>query len=102
MYKEARGITADDIGKTLYPCDNSYIHRVEDNKEMYLQLAACATGDSKPVKIVSMPYMFTFTELGMGELTHEFVDVEYEGVIYRVLNTFVETPNKRHQYNWLD
>lgn len=87
------------IGKKLYPIDNSYCYNIETKEQAYL--AGTAWEDPKLVQIISAP----FIEKNCHGDEHEFVKVKYEGRIYVVLNYFTdifESPTKsRKSFNFL-
>lgn len=72
-------------GEICYPADNSYSVLLKDNSKAYL---ASTLGDySSPVTVLGDPYLQQVETFGRIH-THEFVNVLFEGEIYRVLNTF--------------
>lgn len=90
-------VTSKDIGDMLYPCDNSFIHNVTENKAGDILLAGSQYTSAKQVKIISPPYKETIN-IWNGPIEYEFVNVKYEDNIYRVLNTFSVTQISTTKY----
>ncbi|AGO47359.1 hypothetical protein Phi19:1_gp069 [Cellulophaga phage phi19:1] len=73
------------IGKTYIASDNSYsINLTYPQRDC--RLAGCNLSRPKATKIVSEPYLFRIKSNVMDEgFEHEFINVEYNGDIFRVL-----------------
>jgi hypothetical protein len=85
--------TKNDIGRGLYPVDNSYVRNlsvdINVNKNPKIPcLAGNIWQPPKLVEIVSGPYIDVASGHGIECYECEFVNVQYEGDVYRVLNTF--------------
>lgn len=89
-------VNSADIGKILYPVDNSFIYNITDNRvDNEIKLAGYNYNPPRkayPVKIVSGNYTRT-TNSYRGEV-HLFdaVTVEYEGKLYSISNAFTIEP----------
>jgi hypothetical protein len=83
------------IGDECYTVDNSYLWNKTKNIDGHITQPLAGT-DRLPqvkVKVVSEPYDFEITNVLDTRETYEFIDVEYNGDIYRVLNHLTEKPN---------
>lgn len=76
------------IGDECYTIDNSYIWNKTKNCDGHLTQSLAGTDMIDPVKVrvVSEPYNLEIINLLGEQHTHQFIDVEYNGDIYRVLN----------------
>jgi len=89
------------IGKTLYPKDNSFGIFINTNER-----AAPANNRGvtpSPVKILSVPFIDTITNVFIDSKDFEFVLVEYGGKPVRILNNFftdLETAEKETHYSY--
>lgn len=87
--------TESDIGRKLYPVDNSWLFNITDDTDNILYkdlLAASYYGEAKQVVICSEPYLRN-VEHRFKILSHEFVNVFYNEKLYAVLNNFTEEPH---------
>jgi hypothetical protein len=83
------------IGKIVYPRDNSYSICLSTEEKYYkLETGAQLAGDYKTapvaVKIVSEPFK-VFVKSSIRPHEHEFVIVEHDRLQYMVLNHFSES-----------
>jgi hypothetical protein len=90
-------------GDLVYVRDNSYIKNLTTGKDV--RLAGTIDIDPVQVKVVSKPYKRTVRNI-VGKLNREeFIKVEYNGEIFRVLNnlttTFRSAEEFRRLYNSL-
>lgn len=87
------------LGKLLFPTDNTGCWNLTDDASE--QLAVCQFNDSKLCRIISEPFMcaIRITRTTNTWKTLEFVIVEHDCKIYRVLNRFTDTFKSRHEYN---
>lgn len=90
-------VTVNDIGRILFPIDNSYSQDLTTGSE-YIKandghgLAGTIFKQSAPVKIISPPYNITFTNIVNKKEVYEMVIVEYENKPYLILNDFTTRP----------
>ncbi len=88
-------LTKDNIGEIWYPVDNSYL-LCKTTKGKDCRLAGVMGVEALPCKIVSPPYSDNLVkrqpafDKNRGGI-HEFIDVEYAGEIYSILNIFHES-----------
>src|SRR5690606_21948915 len=91
--------TKEDIGKILYPVDNSYSQDLTTGE--YPQVGKSKAGlagayniPAVPVKLVFGPITLeTPQTFSLGIKQHEFFIVEYEDRNYLILNNFTEEPS---------
>ena len=93
-----------EIGTFAYPTDNSYSFnwtKDEETKE-YLAGREEPYEPAKLVEIESEPYMqFAYRETRNGwyrDVEYEFVNVRYNGNLYRVLNRFTMKLDKSENH----
>lgn len=80
------------IGKKMYPLDNSFTTCISGNG--LWSLAGTNSVDAKLVTIISEPYKIKHEIFG-EERESEFVTVSYDGCIYIVMNRFSEIRPKK-------
>jgi hypothetical protein len=79
-------IKATEIGQELYPLDNSWLENIT-NPGWHEYLAGVRGELAKRVKVVSLPFVHN-VNFSNEEYRKEFVNVEFEGQVFRVLNKF--------------
>lgn len=87
--------TKENIGQIMYPIDNSYLMCITTEGKGE-RLAGVFGVEALPCKIVSAPYNDNLEKRHPAfdenrSDIHEFIDVEYNGDIYSILNFFHES-----------
>lgn len=84
------------IGEFLYPSDNGYSKNLTNIfHKGEIMLAGNAWKKPELVEVISEPYKSTVSYVGITPTEHEFVNVKFNGEIYRVLNMFYNDLHER-------